>query len=394
MKFPLGQNIHDSSDIEVMINTLLTEKFTMGENVSKFEVEFAKYIGSKYAVMVNSGSSANLIATSVITNYKFSKKINAGDEVLVPALCWSTTVFPIIQCGLVPKFVDVNPETLNVNIDDLNSKITSKTKAIMLVHVLGNCTNMQELMDIVQKNKLILIEDTCESLGSKYNNKYLGSFGDIGTYSFYYSHHLTTMEGGMVITNDDETYELIKCLRAHGWTRNLKNKEDIHSNFPDLDSRFTFVNLGFNFRPMEIQAAMGLNQLNKLNTNNNNRKNNFSKIKNKIENDFRNNFISFPKENENSDISWFGITMFLDENINLKEYLEYLTLAGVENRPLITGNMVRQPVIKDLYPNLNPLDFKGAEFCHFRGLFIGLSVEPMSNDLIDELVEIILNFKK
>lgn len=393
MKFPLGQNAHDTDDIINMIKVLLTGNFTMGEQVSKFEKLFAEYVGSKYAVMVNSGSSANLLAFAALTNHKRNKKLVPGDEVIVPALCWSTSIFPIIQCNLVPIFVDVDPNTLNIDLDDLERKITNKTKAIMLVHVLGNSTNMSKLMEIVNRHNLILVEDTCESLGSKFNDKYLGTMGTYGTYSFYYSHHITTMEGGMIVCDDDDDYELVKCLRAHGWTRSLKDKDKIQENFPDIDPRFTFVNLGYNVRPMEIQAAMGVFQLDKLKSKNDNRKINYNNIKAKIENDPRGKFLSFPKEIENGDIAWFGVTLFLDEKIKLSNYLDYLTANDVENRPIITGNMIRQPVIKDLYPELNPLDFKGAEHCHFRGCFIGLPSSLMPDSLVDELVNILLDYK-
>src|SRR5574343_376099 len=392
-KFPLGQNVHDADDILKMVETLLTGKFTMGEQVEKFEKMFAEYIGVKYAVMVNSGSSANLLALAAITNYQCSNKLLPGDEVLVPVVCWSTSVFPIIQNGLIPIFVDVDPTTLNVDLKDLEKKITPKTKAMVLVHVLGNCANMNQLMEIVNQHKLILIEDACESLGSSYNQQYLGTFGDIGTYSFYYSHHITTAEGGCVVTNNDEYYELIKSLRAHGWSRSLKNKEEIQQKHPDLDARFTFVNLGYNLRPMEIQATMGISQLQKLQTKNNNRKINYHKIKEKIQSDSRGKFLSFPVQTELADAVWFGIILFLQEGLDLSNYLEYLSKQGVENRPIVTGNIIRQPVIKDLYPQLKPEDFPGAEECHFRGLFIGLSCNLMSNESIEELVNIILGYQ-
>lgn len=391
-KFPLGQNVHDADDLKVMIDNLLTEKFTMGEQVSKFEEIFAKYMGVKHAVMVNSGSSANLLAVSALSNYK-NQRLAPGDEVLVPVVCWSTSVFPIIQCNLKPIFVDVSPQTLNIDLEDLKKKITPKTKALMLVHVLGNSADMDAIMNIVSENNLILIEDTCESLGSSFRNKFLGTFGELGTYSFYYSHHITTIEGGMVVTNDDDLYELVKCLRAHGWSRSLNNKEEISQQYPDLDSRFTFVNLGYNVRPMEIQATIGINQLQKLKDKNNNRKINYSKIQQKIKADSRGSFLSCPTQTEHTDAVWFGVILYLDSKIQLSKYLNYLTQHGVENRPIVTGNMIRQPVIKDLYPELNPQDFPGAEECHTRGLFIGLSCALMSDDLIQELVEILLNYK-
>lgn len=392
MKFPLGHNVHDADDILNMIENLLTEKFTMGEQVSKFEEQFASYVGAKYAVMVNSGSSANLLALSAVSNYQCSTRLVAGDEVLVPVICWSTSVFPIIQNNLTPVFVDVDPVTLNVDLQDLERKITSKTKAILAVHILGNCTDMSKLKELTQKYNLLLIEDTCESLGSTYSNKFLGTFGDIGTYSFYYSHHITTCEGGMIVTNNDEYYELIKCQRAHGWSRNLNNKDEIQAKHPDLDPRFTFVNLGYNVRPMEIQATMGIGQLKKLETKNNCRKLNYSRIKTEIETR-SNNFFCFPEEMKNADIAWFGVTLFLDEKIDLSSYLNYLTANGVENRPIVTGNIVRQPVIQDLYPALDPKNFPGAEHCHFRGLFIGLSCTEMPEESITELVDILLGFK-
>lgn len=393
MKFPLGQNVHDAGDILHMIDTLLTEKFTMGEQVSAFETMFAEYVGTKHAVMVNSGSSANLLALAALTNHKCNSRLQPGDEVLVPALCWSTSVFPIIQCNLTPIFVDVDFNTLNIDIDDMERKITNKTKAIVLVHVLGNCTNMNRLMEVVKKHNLILIEDTCESLGTTYNNKYLGTFGSIGTYSFYYSHHITTMEGGMVVTDNDEYYELVKCLRAHGWSRNLVDKDKIQKEHPDVDPRFTFVNLGYNVRPMEIQAAIGVSQLQKLQTKNNNRKLNYRRIRDLIEKDPRSGFLSFPNESDNADVAWFGVTMFVNDKVKLNEYLDYLTRSGVENRPIITGNIARQPVIKDLYPHLKPSDFPGAEVCHLNGLFIGLSSNPMSETTVQELVDVVLGYQ-
>lgn len=393
MKFQLGQDVHDADDVLKMVETLLTGNFTMGSQVQKFEQTFAQYVGSKYAVMVNSGSSANLLAIAILQNYK-SNKLMPGDKVLVPAVCWSTSVFPLIQYDLSPVFVDTDPQTLNIDLADLEKKITPKTKAIMLVHVLGNCTNMDKLLEIVKKHNLILIEDTCESLGSTYNEKYLGTFGDVGTYSFYYSHHITTCEGGMVVTDDEELYELAKCLRAHGWSRLLKDKETIHSQHPDIDERFCFVNLGYNLRPMEIQATMGLSQLSKLKTKNDYRKENYAKIKAKIENDPRGKFLSFPVKEDKSDPAWFGITLILDKEINLKDFLSYLTNNGVENRPIISGNFIRQPVIKDLYPLLKPENFPGAEELHHHGLFIGLSCHEMSDELINELVEILLSYNQ
>ena len=397
-KFPLGQNVHDSDDILAMITQLLTEKFTMGERCFEFEKAFAANVGAKYAVMVNSGSSANLLTISALTNYKYNSKLSIGDEVLIPAVIWSTSLFPIIQHKLIPIFVDTDATTLNIDLDDLERKITPKTKALMLVHVLGNCCDMERLMEIVRKHNLILIEDTCESLGSSFSNKYLGTFGAIGTYSFYYSHHITTIEGGMVVTDDEEIFEQILCQRAHGWTRSLKNKSSIHAQNPTIDERFCFYNIGYNVRPTELAGAMGLSQLTKLETKNNNRKINYYKIKEKIEKDPRGTFLRFPEKCDSTDAIWFGVVLFLNKSstdLNTptrKEYCNYLESKGVETRPIISGNFIRQPVVKDLYPELDPLAFPGAEIIHHNSLFIGLPCSLMSDKTIDELVEILLSY--
>ena len=206
--------------------------------------------------MVNSGSSPILLSFFSLINPKNPNRLKKDDECLIPALCWSTSLWPIIQSGLKPKFVDVDTKTLNVDLTDLKRKISKKTKAFLAVHILGNSTNMVELLKIVKKNKLILIEDTCESLGSKFKKKSLGTFGRFGTYSFYPSHQITSGEGGMIVCNDKKDYEIIHSLRAHGWDRGLNKKNN---------KSFNFINSGFNVRPLDLTASIGLSQLKKLN---------------------------------------------------------------------------------------------------------------------------------
>ena len=189
-QYPLIDDAFEISDLMAGINVLLKGKITMSEITKKFEKEFAKFVGSKYALMVNSGSSANLLSFFCLINPKNKLRLKQNDECLIPALCWSTSLWPIVQSGLKPKFVDVDLDTLNINIKDLKKKITKKTKAILAVHILGNSANMTELLKVSKKYNLTLIEDTCESLGSKYKNKSLGTFGRFGTYSFYPSHKL------------------------------------------------------------------------------------------------------------------------------------------------------------------------------------------------------------
>jgi CDP-6-deoxy-D-xylo-4-hexulose-3-dehydrase len=183
-----------------------------------------------------------------------------GDEVIIPVVCWSTSLWPIVQFGLKPVFVDIDPNNLNIDIEKLKKAITKKTKAIFCVHVLGVSADMFKIIEIAKNNNLIIIEDTCESFGSKYNNKLLGTFGDVSTFSFYYSHQITSGEGGMILCKNLEDYEILYALRAHGWSRNPITQKKIQKKYPHLDPRFIFINSGYNLRPTEIQAALAASQ--------------------------------------------------------------------------------------------------------------------------------------
>jgi len=376
--YRLSPDSFSNEDIIKGIEVLLSKKITMSEITKKFEKEFAKFIGSKYALMVNSGSSANLLATFALINPLKKNRLKKGDECLIPSLCWSTSLWPIVQAGLIPKFVDIDPLTLNISIPDLKKKISKKTKAIMGVHVLGNSTNMDELMHIVKKKKLYLIEDTCESLGSKFNKKYLGNFGNFGTFSFYYSHQITAGEGGMIICSDKNDYEIIHSLRAHGWDRGLKNKKN----------DFNFINSGFNLRPLEISAAIGFNQFKRLNKFKKTRFNNRIKIINKLTNSkkWKNQF-SFIDPIKKLDPSWFGLPILINNRYkkNKNKFLNFLNKNGVETRPIISGNFLNQPSVKLYGLNKNKEIFSGSQNVEERGFFIGIHVDPISDEKLDLL---------
>ena len=386
-RYLLSPNSFSNDDIICGIEILLSKKITMAGLTKKFEHEFAKYIGSKYALMVNSGSSANLLSTFALINPLKKNRLNKGDECLIPSLCWSTSLWPIVQAGLVPKFVDVLPNTLNVSIKEIEKKITKKTKAIMAVHVLGNSTNMELLKKIVQKNKLYLIEDTCESLGSRYDNKFLGNFGDFGTYSFYYSHQITSGEGGMITCNNKNDYDIIHTLRAHGWDRGLKNNK----------SNFNFINSGFNVRPSEISAAIGYNQFKRLNKLKNVRFLNRNKIINSLKssNKWKNQF-TFIEADKKLQPSWFGLPILINKKFISKKdkFLDYLNKCGIETRPIISGNFINQKSV-ELY-NLNPnkLKFKGAQEIEDRGFFIGIHTESISNKKLSFISEKLLKINE
>jgi CDP-6-deoxy-D-xylo-4-hexulose-3-dehydrase len=279
---------------------------------------------------------------------------------------------------LTPKFVDIDPQTLNISIPDLKKKISKKTKAIMGVHVLGNSTNMDELMHIIKINKLYLIEDTCESLGSKFDKKYLGNFGDFGTFSFYYSHQITAGEGGMIICNDKNNYEIIHSLRAHGWDRGLRNKKN----------NFNFINSGFNLRPLEVSAAIGFNQFKRLNKFKKIRFNNRIKIINKLTNSkkWKNQF-TFIDPIKKLDPSWFGLPILINNKYKKKKdkFLSFLNKNGVETRPIISGNFLNQPSIKLYELNKDKKIFNGSQDVEERGFFIGIHVDPISEEKLNLL---------
>lgn len=394
--FPLVAQGFDEREIIATVDVLLTGRLTMADQVRKFEEKFAKYIGSKYAVMVNSGSSANLLALAVAANPVRKKFLKPGDEVLVPAVCWSTSVWPIVQMGLKPVFVDVSPDTLNVDLKDLRRKITSRTKALMAVHILGNSAPMKELLSVARKHKLLVIEDTCESLGVKADGRYLGSMGDFGCYSFYYSHHITTGEGGMVVCNTLEDYDLLKCLRAHGWSRELSNRQALEKANPQVDPRFLFVNVGYNLRPMEVQAAFGLCQLDRLATMNRTRNANRRRIIAALKAHPKwADQMEFPVAGKGTEPVWFGFVAVLKPELasHLKKFLNYLSSCGVENRPVVSGNFTRQPGLKLMGIKCNPPDFPGAEVINQRGFFFGLHTEELTNDRIAQLADLMLNYK-
>jgi CDP-6-deoxy-D-xylo-4-hexulose-3-dehydrase len=399
--FPLAMNPFGEEEIVAMTEVLLSGKLTLGANVEKAEKLFAAKVGAPYAVLVNSGSSANLLAVSAIVNKFRPVHCDAGDEVLVPAVSWSTSVFPLIQCGLKPKFVDTDPKTFNVSIELLEKAMTPRVKAVMAVHVLGNSICMKDLQAFVKKHNLMLVEDTCESLGSYYqdengNKKMLGTLGDFGCYSFYFSHHITSGEGGAVVCKTEEDYNFVRCLRAHGWTRHLTNRAKVESDYPKIDPRFLFVNLGYNLRPMEVQGAMLIVQLAKLDEFNSIRRDNLVRIRTAFEADARfPKTMKFMEASEGVDPAWFGIAVLLNEEFShhLDDYLAHLTANGIENRPIISGNFIRQPSIAMYCKDEKPQDYPGSESIHNRGFFIGVHQVHVPDEKVKKLVALMLDFE-
>lgn len=263
--YPLASTTFGPEEIEAAKSVFDSNQFTMGERVAKFEREFAEWTGAKHSLMVNSGSSSNLLMVDLmLRRSKGNAPWARGDEVLVPALAWPTTVWPLVQLGLVPVYVDVDPKTLAIDIESARCALTHKTKGMFLIHVLGQAANMDAINGFCKEADIALIEDNCESLGAHFNGTHAGTFGVTGSYSCFFSHHISTMEGGMITTNDSELFDDLKSLRAHGWTRDRSDHAEWAKKNPELDPRFLFIMPGYNVRPTEVAAAIGSVQLRKL----------------------------------------------------------------------------------------------------------------------------------
>ena len=393
MQFPLVDSSYDNQEIIACIETLLSGQLTMGEKVRAFEKTFAEKVGAPFAVMCNSGSSANLLAFAAVTNPIRARQLKRGDKVAIPAVCWSTSIWPVIQMGLVPVLVDVDPNTMNMSIPSLKRAVLQcDIKAILLVHVLGNSTEINEVLEIAHNNDLLLIEDACESLGSTHKNRWLGTVGEFGTYSMYFSHHITTIEGGMVVTKTEADYDLLKCLRSHGWSRELSNRDQIEAMNPTIDPRFLFVNIGYNLRPMEIQAAFGLEQIKRLDSMNFERRSNVSRLRNAMRNHpmWQGQFM-FPEPTSDLDPCWFGFPIiFSTACVDYRSIVNNLVQHGIDTRPIVSGNFAIQPALQlfDIDMSLGPFD--GAQRIHDRGIFIGCHSKRLEDDRIESLSDIVL----
>ncbi len=383
--YPLTTNTINNEDKKLAIEVIKSGNITRGYFNKIVEKYFSKKF-NRYALLVNSGSSANLLALSLLTNNKSRYNLNKNDEVIIPTLCWSTSLYPIIQTGLKPVFVDVDINNLNIDLEKIQKKITKKTKAIMLVHALGNCTNMALLMKIVKKYNLVLIEDTCEALGSKFNNKYLGSYGAISSFSFYFSHHITSGEGGLVLCKNYRDYKILLSLRSHGWSREIDHLEKNKSK--SFNKLFNFINLGYNLRLTDIQAALLFNQVKKIDKYRNNRLHNYNLINDVFRKDkFLNDNINFVTNYSKSEISWFNFPIILKKIKNKKRDIicEKLYKLGIETRPIISGNFVKQKIIKEKFKSFARHQFHNADKIHTSGFMLGISSKKIDLRVIIRL---------
>ncbi|MFT7005927.1 MAG: dTDP-4-amino-4,6-dideoxygalactose transaminase [Colwellia sp.] len=385
---PLATTTWDEKEYQALQTVIDSGMFSMGKYVSLFEKQFAEFTDSKYCVMVNSGSSANLLAIAAMF-YRSENPLKAGDEVIVPAVSWSTTYYPLYQYGLKIKFIDIDLDTLNLDLKQLESAITDKTRAIFSVNLLGNSVDYTELNRIIEGKKITLLEDNCESLGATLNGKQAGSFGLMGTYSTFFSHHISTMEGGMVVTDDEELYHIMLSVRSHGWTRHLPKENRLceKSNNP-FEESFRFILPGYNLRPLDMSGALGIEQLKKLPSIIAGRRANavvFNTLFSDIE--------GLSIQSETGESSWFGFALIVKQGKEKRdELVAALTSVGVECRPIVSGNFVRNPVVEyfnyEVHNNLSASDLATDS-----GLFIGNHHFDISNDLeeISKLVNTIIS---
>lgn len=391
MQYKLCDDTWDQTEIEAIHRVVQSNHFSMGEEVRKYEEAFAKKFQVNYAIMVSSGSAANLLAIAALV---YSGKLKKGEEVLVPAVSWSTTYFPLYQMGLKLRFLDINKDTLNLDVCQIEKAITPNTKMIFAVNLLGNPNEFDSILKICKEKDIILIEDNCESLGGEYQGKKLGTLGLLGTYSTFYSHHLCTMEGGMVVTNEEELYHYMLVIRAHGWTRNLPSDSKIYKKSKNsFYESYHFIVPGFNLRPIEMEGAIGREQLKKMDIIIQNRQENANYFRKKMQS-IKN--IRIQKEIESS--SWFGFSIILEKDYIGKrdEIVEKLQNKGIEVRPIVAGNFTRNPVISYLdYSIYGKLE--QADFIHENGFFVGnhSQVDFEGIDFFaDNLQSILLEVKK
>lgn len=365
IRYPLSNDTWGEAEYEALERVIASGKFTMGENVLAAEQAAAEYFGSRYAVMSSSGSAANLLAIAAMV---YSGKLRRGDEVLVPAVSWSTTYFPLEQMGLKMRLVDIDPETLNMDLSKAAAAVTGQTKAVFAVNLLGNPNDFERLLDFCRQFGLLLMEDNCESMGAEFEGKKAGTFGVFGTLSTFYSHHLCTMEGGFTLTDDEELYHYMLSIRAHGWTRNLPENSSLHSKNSDpFYESFCFVTPGFNLRPLEMEGALAREQLKRLDGFLLQRRKNAAYFQRTVGTDRR-----FYLQREIGSASWFGFALILREaNPALRDRIvARLRANGIETRPIVAGNFARQPVFPRLRATAADA-LEGADHIHDNGFFVG-----------------------
>ncbi len=390
LQWPLMQNNILREDLDNVIEFLSSKNdpiLTQSTNVQKFEQEWSKWLGSKYSVFVNSGSSANLLSILAL------RETYGLGEIIVPPLTWVSDIASVMQCGFKPVFVDINPRTLAMEEKEVLKKINSKTKAVFLTHILGHNGLTQKLLDELRLRKIPLIEDVCESHGATFKKKKLGTFGLMSNFSFYYAHHMSTIEGGMISTNNSQIYEMLRMLRAHGMVReasSIKTKKYYQKKYPDLNPDFIFAYPAYNMRSTEIAAVMGLSQLKRLDKNIKIRTKNLKVFLENLNSEiYQTDF-----ETEGSSNYAFVLVIKKPNMLFAEKVMKALLAHGVEFRRGTSGggNQLRQPYLKKLVDDKEYKRFPNVEHIHFYGFYIG-NYPTLEEKKIYELCDILNNVK-
>ena len=364
--YPLAISTLGEAEAEAVADVVRSGNTTMGASVAQFERQFAKYVGANHAVMVNSGSSADLLLALAMAELGY---IKPGDEVLMPAVTWPTQMWAWCYAGCHVRLVDVNPITLNSDTARFAARIGPRTKVLSLVHLMGLPCELGPIQKLAQDNGLLVTEDCCEALGAEYHYKHVGGIGIGAAYSFFFSHQLSTMEGGMVTTNDEELCKVLMSMRSHGWTR------------PYSKDLYTFEHPGFNLRPTEVQGVLGLIQLGKLRLANQTRNANHFMFMQHQDEEVLHGPESVPLANP----SWFGIPLVVDERAGFtrEDFAKWCDSEGIETRPILGGNLARQSYTHAWGDPHLP----GADVIHDRGIFLGL--HPTLNNDIHKLAKMV-----
>ena len=370
-KITYAKAVYGKEEIAAVNDVLKSHNTAMGPAVHGFEQNIANLFGKRFGVMVNSGSSANMIAAKILS-------LPAGSEIITPVLTFSTTIAPFIQNGVVPVFVDVKEGTYQIDVDKIEALITKKTKALVVPSLLGNIPDLSRLRSIAKKHKLFFLEDSCDTLGAKFNGKPTGDFSDISTTSFYGSHVITAAgNGGMICVNKDEWNRKAQIFRGWGRSSSVVASENVKDRFKcqiegqPYDAKFLFEEVGFNFLPNELEAAFGSEQLKKLATFRDIRKKNFQTLKSYFKH-YENVFI-LPEELPEVDTAWLAFPLTIRKKAPLSRYemVAYLENNGVQTRPIFSGNILRQPAFKNIKNRHDKKGYPVADHIMLNGFLIG-----------------------
>jgi CDP-6-deoxy-D-xylo-4-hexulose-3-dehydrase len=381
---PLMSDNIDKQDVNAVIDFLQQPeipKLTNGKKVIEFENEWSKWLGVKYSLFVNSGSAANELTMLAI------RYIYGNVEVIVPPLTWVSDIASVIHAGLTPIFCDINMQNLSFDLEKLKKLITPKTKAIFLTHVLGLNGLTQELLDLCKEKNILLIEDVCESHGATFNGKKVGSFGLASNFSFYFAHHMSTIEGGMICTNNSQFFNIMKCMRSHGMLRESNDsnfQEQILNKYPELNKDFVFIAAAHNFRSTELNAVIGLSQLPKLDKNNKKRQDNFNYFIQHLDSDKY--FTNFSLDGQ---CNYAFIVILNKTSFKLRDKVEKtLKYSGIEFRRGLSGggSQLKQPYLEHL--NINQKNFETVEHVHHFSWYIG-NYPDLDKNRIDSLLTIL-----